>query len=1782
MQRVMSILKALRRNQTTSRQGAFSSRRQVITLLVAIVAACLMTGASSATQRSRRIIFEINVDEPRPGFVLQVQRELVGRGGPVNLTRAGNKFIGEYIVPDTLRENIGCRLLIQIDDPVQPWLRLQYRTNMDFTRPDSPDFKIERHFRFFPLQIEAVERDARGVEQPCFPDVGFYRRTGDQRERILYTGVQSDSFRSGRGMVDTFFFSETFLQPIGTEIQVHGVLTVPGTFNNNAIASFIVPRTGAARVRLVFYAWQTAIRRAVRDALRNAGISQANAETISEVPINGVAGVAFAEWRPLRFPFNWTSWSNYQIALNGGFNLLDLQGGDSLMHEFTHETLYQMSWQPTAPPNIGHDIEVPASLETQAWEEGLCHFIGTHLLTRIVEKQTPIGYTGTAFWIDATNDRVRERAVANRNQPSLNSPARTVMQNPGNWIEGVVTGSLLELYYEQGINPQTDPEGVLKAFIADLRDFCAAVPQARWTVEEFFRHRAQNPRGRIPLFESRVVDQIALWYLLTTRGQVRDVDRLVPVILRPSAAATVKTGEVVELRASARAFHRLVGQYRAYGGPSLRARLYEGTRQIGTDVPLDQSSIPNYSAAALLAATFNDLGAHRVRAEIWGDFIDGTMERLGISDEVEITVEKKDESDKTKAEARYNWLQQCVPYLEELIRLDEQEYTRLERAVHAEILKRVNEGQYPLGLSDSERQRMEQFEREFASRPAGRIQKIRDPLTGEERLGYVQTGAPLTEAEKQKGLELARLKAKADPAYAIVHYEFECLEKALEERMTHKRDLKGRLEALKDSKAYKYFAEFKAYNDYKGYLKEVVAIEAILKLPMPLPKPPKLPWAYSAPCASPPVGPTVGPFDVTLVATPANIAPGAITRIAANVRGGKAPFSYAWTGHTSGQGATVSLTSTVPGDRQVSVTVTDATGRTTNNTIKITVTALEVILEKLAPSGNDVVFGSSGSFAAKVVSGGKPVSGNYVYRWQPHPEVKFTPPEGNQATAAAIFLRPGKVTLWVSVLENRQGQLVTLAESKPLELMVTPPVFEVAFDKAAPYIGEETRAKVILRQPIPPDRIAFKWEATPNAKLVGEAQDAREIVFLPSNDAPLTVTVRASVPFYGDSLGEKSATLQAKPYEVRAITVSRPPFSVENNVELMATIKPDTAKKPVRFLWSVAPDSNNHIVGQEAGKTVTINRSATGMCAIELEAFDGNGFRIGKDTTSFHVTITPERPDKTIAKTKIETLLKQGAELHTQKKYAEAIVVFDEAINLDPGLSEAWRQRGMAKRELKDYRSAITDFTRAIELNPNNSQAFSGRGIARERNNDVAGALADYTRAIQLNPRYENAYSYRGHLRIEQKDYSGAKADYDEVLALNPKNQIAWNNRGVAKERLGDLHGALSDFEQALILNPDYELARRNAERVRNLLAGGKTDTGTGKKGETGLVNLSGAKWNWFDPNADATYNVAGDAITIVAPNGNDLWPTYNFNAPRLTKSVSGDFILKVRVQGGWRDNYNGAGLTVYSGKDSVIRFERGIPGVPGGNHVVIFGFVNGRETGRAHIPFPGQDVHLKLERNGNQFAAYASADGVSWTKVGMIKAELPATVEAGLTLVNQHNSNTFRATFSGFELLKASSLPVASGNEVVLFNNGNIYGVSNGPAQPTTFTLRQAHIITSIQNYHWNNGRGATAGTISLRGADGTIYGPWNVITSPGQGGAPNAYWNCAPNVTLPAGVYTVIDSNPATWSYNGQSGGRGFTLIKGIPANISDTGPRLPSTNPRTSSGKIRSPFIAVIAGE
>lgn len=112
------------------------------------------------------------------------------------------------------------------------------------------------------------------------------------------------------------------------------------------------------------------------------------------------------------------------------------------------------------------------------------------------------------------------------------------------------------------------------------------------------------------------------------------------------------------------------------------------------------------------------------------------------------------------------------------------------------------------------------------------------------------------------------------------------------------------------------------------------------------------------------------------------------------------------------------------------------------------------------------------------------------------------------------------------------------------------------------------------------------------------------------------------------------------------------------------------------------------------------------------------------------------------------------------------------------------------------------------------------------------------------------------------------------------------------------------------------------------------------------------------------------------------------------------------------------------------------------------------------------------------------------------------------------------------------------------IFTNTNVYSVFNGGTSPK-FSILEPTMIAMVKTYHWNDARGKAPGTIGLKDKNGKSYGQWKASSEPGQGGVESAYWKVSPNIELPAGIYTITDSDSSTWAQNKESKGEGMAWV-------------------------------------
>ena len=188
----------------------------------------------------------------------------------------------------------------------------------------------------------------------------------------------------------------------------------------------------------------------------------------------------------------------------------------------------------------------------------------------------------------------------------------------------------------------------------------------------------------------------------------------------------------------------------------------------------------------------------------------------------------------------------------------------------------------------------------------------------------------------------------------------------------------------------------------------------------------------------------------------------------------------------------------------------------------------------------------------------------------------------------------------------------------------------------------------------------------------------------------------------------------------------------------------------------------------------------------------------------------------------------KGLENSEMANYDLAVRDFSEAIALDPGNAEAYRNRGkavlhggfiplMPYMKRKDYRNAIADFSHAIVLNPRNAAAYLDKGMAflwrgehsllhRWGKGDYRNAIADFSHAIDFGRSDAKSFCLRGIAYSVLREYKLAVADLSRTIILDPRCAAAYFWRGFCSANLGNEDDSNENYKKAVELNPKLEI----------------------------------------------------------------------------------------------------------------------------------------------------------------------------------------------------------------------------------------------------------------------------------------------------------------------------------------------------------------------------------------
>jgi len=140
-----------------------------------------------------------------------------------------------------------------------------------------------------------------------------------------------------------------------------------------------------------------------------------------------------------------------------------------------------------------------------------------------------------------------------------------------------------------------------------------------------------------------------------------------------------------------------------------------------------------------------------------------------------------------------------------------------------------------------------------------------------------------------------------------------------------------------------------------------------------------------------------------------------------------------------------------------------------------------------------------------------------------------------------------------------------------------------------------------------------------------------------------------------------------------------------------------------------------------------------------------------------------------------ENLSKEGWELWQQRKFAEAEVKFEEAVEKDSGNENAWQGLGWAQFNQGKNLNAKDSFEKCIALNPKNSAALNGLGWIANGAGNKDEAVKWWEKAVDAQAGATASLSGLTQVYMERGDYEKAAKYYRMWLEAEPDNKDAKN-----------------------------------------------------------------------------------------------------------------------------------------------------------------------------------------------------------------------------------------------------------------------------------------------------------------------------------------------------------------------------------------------------------------------
>ncbi len=164
-------------------------------------------------------------------------------------------------------------------------------------------------------------------------------------------------------------------------------------------------------------------------------------------------------------------------------------------------------------------------------------------------------------------------------------------------------------------------------------------------------------------------------------------------------------------------------------------------------------------------------------------------------------------------------------------------------------------------------------------------------------------------------------------------------------------------------------------------------------------------------------------------------------------------------------------------------------------------------------------------------------------------------------------------------------------------------------------------------------------------------------------------------------------------------------------------------------------------------------------------------------------------------------------ELHEQKKFMEAVVLYQKILNQIPDADLINYNLGLALYELAEYRQSMAAFALAVRYNPDDPDYWFNFGLAARQHGEYDIAEDAYKKALALQPDNSDTFYNLGCCYRAAGEIKKARAAFEKTISLEKDHAPALSNLACCLHLGGNYEQAAVIYLRLLELRPGDEAA---------------------------------------------------------------------------------------------------------------------------------------------------------------------------------------------------------------------------------------------------------------------------------------------------------------------------------------------------------------------------------------